>query len=370
MKKYISIYFIFLCSFLAKGGDASTVNTVEPNQQHVDDIPTHVDAIPSNLKVISYEGEIEARLTRYMPHFQADRSIPPSDPTPKTILEAYILLRKYGPPEFQPTKVVENERWIFFLGERPDEREEDLTPVFTINKTNRMMYVFGEHQSLRPNPLVPIVALNDEREKQISAIIPRMRVITSIHVDDKYPDSIEDAYRALRIGVQIPRHPSLVTEYKGAFYFSGGIELDPVMDFSSGYALFRGRPEIYMWESAEIYARDLRRMQSARIVPWNDDIAAYIQTSRPEMRVLREVDATFDAPQTLQEAILFLRKHLGKGNAYLEVTEHDDVYYFSGDALAWRRPPFSFGYAIRKGQRKIYEYDSVEAEAGNGEEQD
>lgn len=70
-------------------------------------------------------------------------------------------------------------------------------------------------------------------------------------------------------------------------------------------------------------------------------------------------------PQTMQEAIAFLVGNVNMACLPGKCFEYDGVYYFSGGTSIERITDFSSGFAIRKGESKIYTWSPSESEKGH-----
>jgi len=68
-------------------------------------------------------------------------------------------------------------------------------------------------------------------------------------------------------------------------------------------------------------------------------------------------DKKTKAPQTLDEAITFL-KYISLARSPTVCSEYEGVYYFSGGNSAKTIKDFSSGFAIRKGEPKIYTWSA------------
>ncbi|MDR0993076.1 MAG: hypothetical protein LBN38_00700 [Verrucomicrobiota bacterium] len=104
--------------------------------------------------------------------------------------------------------------------------------------------------------------------------------------------------------------------------------------------------------------------RSTQVISLDQSTEAKIASVVPRMRKVREVGETVGAPQTIEEATDFLRKHVSMAFPPAVCTEREGVFYFSGGRSASRIKDFSSGFAIVKGQRTIYSWDKVVGDAG------
>jgi len=109
-------------------------------------------------------------------------------------------------------------------------------------------------------------------------------------------------------------------------------------------------------------------MRNTQVITLDQATEAKIASAVPRMRKVREVGDVAGGPQTIEEAAVFLRKHVSMAFPPAVCTERDGVFYFSGGRSASRVEDFSSGFAIIKGQRAIYSWDKpdndVEEEGG------
>ena len=65
------------------------------------------------------------------------------------------------------------------------------------------------------------------------------------------------------------------------------------------------------------------------------------------------------APQTIQDAAMFLSRKVGMACPPTKCFEHEEIFYFSGGTKATPVDDFSSGFAIRKGEAAIYQWSDV-----------
>ncbi|MCC5850162.1 MAG: hypothetical protein JJU29_18915 [Verrucomicrobia bacterium] len=316
-----------------------------------------------HLQIIQLDNQNEEELHLAWKRIISFQAVEKTTTPPQLIKDAFDLLKKFGPADFDPISVVEYNSLFFFLSDAAGNGVADYTRGYGV--------VQGQHRIFRwdvsrlPEVWVhqpEYVDVEGELEQHLSKVLNRMSTTFSIRGKFDPPQTSEEAIEVVkgssnyRFQLAITR----ITEHEGVYFMSVGTARRPIFDFSRGYAIIKGEREIYQWNFVDDPVGDLKRSGRFNIRPWDEEVKAKIESAVPRMRKLREVNDLFTAPKTIQDAIIFLRRHMGEEFAHVVGAEHDGVFYFSGDANAWRRPSFSFGYAVRKGQRTIFEWDYVE----------
>lgn len=99
-----------------------------------------------------------------------------------------------------------------------------------------------------------VVRADSSIVEKLTAVKKKMKLLRQPERTNKNaaegPQTLEEAAEYLRKHVSMAVPPATCTEYDGVFYFSGGTSTDSVSDFSSGFAVARGKDEISSWEKS------------------------------------------------------------------------------------------------------------------------
>jgi len=125
----------------------------------------------------------------------------------------------------------------------------------------------------------------------------------------------------------------------------------------------RTNDNVVLQQLTKVTGEDGKRFAPPELVVANVELQEKAAKIRKMMRQMGN-DKKTKAPETLDEAITFL-KYLSLARFPSACFEYDGVYYFSGGNSAKPIKDFSSGFAIRKGEPKIYTWsasDKVEVD--------
>ena len=125
-----------------------------------------------------------------------------------------------------------------------------------------------------------------------------------------------------------------------------------------------GNPEA-LWKYLQILRGEHRGpFSDPKVVVPDSDLLSKVVAIK---EVMKEGRTSKDkGPQTIEEADQYLRRHVNMAHFPSRCLEHDGVFYFSGGTSAGPIEDFSSGFAIRKGESKIYKWDASDKEEVDG----
>jgi len=110
-----------------------------------------------------------------------------------------------------------------------------------------------------------------------------------------------------------------------------------------------------------------KRFAEPKVVPADNDLLGKLPRIKTLMKELRMSKSK--GPQSLQEANTFLQESLSMACLPTKCFEYDGIFYFSGGTSTKLIDDFSSGFAIRKGESKIYTWSPPESKKEDGGEE-